>query len=118
MSFEPLAITVMSVLLLLAVPPLVSAFRTHSLFLADVALLLVPAPVFVVALSAFNEPAKTGWAPIGFPFLVLAASVVGLYVRVHLLRRFLPPRVAAVAMLVMFVVAAAVFGVVTPPWSE
>jgi FtsH-binding integral membrane protein len=95
-----------------------SAFRSHKLFVADVALLLTPPLVFIAALLAFNVPAQTGWALIVYPFLVLAVSVVGLYVRVYLLRRVWPPRVAAVATLTVFVAGAALFGATVAPWYE
>lgn len=118
MSNGTFALLVVLVLLLFAVPPAVSAFRTHQLFAADVALVLVPAPVFVAALLAFNEPAQTGWAGIGYPFLVLAVSVVGFYVRVYLLRRVWSPRIVAAVTCISFVAAAALFGATVAPWYE
>src|SRR5437868_15402122 len=111
MSAGALALSVVAVLLLCAVPAFVSASRQRALFGTDFALLLGPVVAFAVSLSMFNVPAQTGWALMLYPFVMLALSVVVLYIRVYLLR-YVPVSPHALSMVAFIAssVAAALFG--------
>jgi len=119
MSAGSFALLLISVLLACAGIPALIAYRDQNLYAADVALVLVPTPVFVLAMLAFNEPARTGWALIGYPFPVLALSVAALYFRVLALPKLgFRPRAASRTCLALAVVGAAAFGTFAAPWHE
>ena len=119
MSAGAFALLVVSLLLLAATYPVRYAFRSKTLFATDIGLVLLPAPTFIASLLAFNEPAKTGWAVIGYPFLVLAISVAALFIRVFALPQVgIPPKVGSLVAVVLAVVAAAAFGAFVGPWYE
>ncbi len=82
MSAGTLALFVVAALLLAASFPIGTAAKSKTLFASDIGLVLLPVPAFIACLLLFNEPAKTGWALIGYPFLVLAISVAALFLRV------------------------------------
>ena len=112
-------------LLLVLVPfglawiPAAAAFRTRTLFSADISLILLPAPVFLAALLAFNEPAQTGWAGIDYPFLVFWACIVAFFARVFMLPRLgLRARPAAIGTLVVATLVTVLFGAFVPPFYE
>jgi hypothetical protein len=105
--------------LALAAVPAAIAFRSGALFAADFGLVLLPAPIFLAGLVAFNEPAQTGWAGIAYPFLVLWLCVLALYGRVFLLPRLgLSARWAALGTFLVAVAGAALFGAYVPPFYE
>jgi hypothetical protein len=106
-------------LLVFVAVPVVWARRSGGLLETDIALLVVPAGAFLVALALFNKPALTGWAFILYPWLVLVCSVGVLYVRVFLLPRIgVAASVASKACLAVCTLAAVVFGSITPPFYE
>ena len=119
MSAGSFALLSISVLLTCAGIPALIAYRNQNLYSTDVALVLVPTPVYVLAMLVFNEPARTGWAPIGYPFLVLALSVAVFYFRVFALSKLgFRPQTASHTCLVLAVIGAAAFGTFAAPWHE
>jgi hypothetical protein len=119
MSAGTFAVLLILVPLLLAAVPACYAYESGSLFAADVGLLLLPAPVFLVSLLAFNKPAHVGWAGIAYPFVVFWLSVIILYIRVFLLPPIgLKPRSAALSTLIVAIAVAAFFGAFVPPFYE
>jgi hypothetical protein len=119
MSLEFFVCLVVAVLLMCAVIPARAAMRTRSLRVTDIVIVLGPPPVFVAAVLAFNKPAQIGWALIGYPFLILAASVVTLFLRVYVLSEpgSSSRRVSALTALAA-ILGAAAFGAFVPPWHE
>jgi len=119
MSAGLIALLLIGLSLLLSAPAFVVARRSASLFATDFALVAAPPFAFLLALVAFNEPAQTGWAPIGYPFAVLLAGVLMLQARVFIAPRLgFAPRSASTFVLFIAVVAASLFGAFTPPWYE
>ena len=109
-------------LLLVLVPlglagfPALFALRGRTLFAADIGLVFLPAPAFLAALVALNEPAQTGWAGIAYPFFVFWVCIVAFYARVFALPHLgLNPRPAAIGTLVLALLAAVLFGAFVPP---
>lgn len=99
--------------------PAMVALRTRTLFAADFGLVLLPAPAYLLALLAFNEPAQTGWAGIAYPFVVLWFCVVVFFVRVFAMPRLgLSARSAAICTFIVLVLVAALFGAFVPPLYE
>ena len=119
MSVGWFALYLLFALLVFAAIPLARARQTGSLHRADWGLVFVPGPTFVVALLALNDLAKTGWAVMVYPFLVLALSVIALWIRVFLLPKCgVPSRVASSVTFSVAVLAAALFGAFVPPLYE
>ena len=119
MSAGWFALYLLLALLVFAAVPMAHAHQAGTLHRADWALIFVPAPTFVAALLAMNDLAKTGWAVMVYPFLVLALSVVALWIRVFLLPRFgVPSRAASSIAFAAAVLAAALFGTFVPPLYE
>ena len=119
MSASTFALLIVMVLLLAAVLPVRTAAQSKTLFATDIGLVLLPAPAFMACLATFNEPAQTGWATIGYPFLVLAVSVAALFVRVYALPPIgVSPKIGSLVALVFSVFAAAAFGAFVGPWYE
>lgn len=119
MSAGLFAIIILVTLLSVAVVPLRSAFRKGQLYFSDLALPLLPAVCFAFALLQFNSPAQTGWALIGYPFLVVAMSVVVLYISVFGLRTlFVQARIVSFAVLAVSSAMAVYAGAIVAPWYE
>jgi hypothetical protein len=113
------AALMIAVLLSLAIVPIRAAVRSGTFFASDVVLIAGPPIAFVGCLLLFNKPAQTGWALIGYPFLVLALSVVALWARVFLLPRTIASlQLVSYVFLAVAVTAAAIFGSAVPPWYE
>lgn len=119
MSAGVFAAVILAILLFAAVAPWRFAYRQHRLFATDLLLPVLPAVGFVLGLLQFNAPAQVGWALIGYPFLVVAASVATLYVSVYGLRKlFVQVRALSLAVLVSALALATYIGATVAPWYE
>jgi hypothetical protein len=84
MSFATFMLSVLVVLSLLSLPPILVARRRSTLTVADGALVILPAILFVIALSLFNEQAKVGLAVVVYPPIIGLLSVGLLWVHVFI----------------------------------
>lgn len=116
---DVLALVIVIGLVLCAAIAIFSVHRSGNLFAWDIALVIAPPFAFLLALNGLNEPAETGVAPIIYPYLVLALSIVALQLRVFLLPLFgLSHRVCSVGTFFLAMGASAVFGALVKPWYE
>ena len=119
MKVSTLALLIVGALLLCAAVPLRSAYLQRSLYLTDIASLLAPSPAFLLALHFFNLPAHIGWAGFIYPFLVLGAAVLLMYLRVFLLPLTgVRPRYLSWACLCLAIACATALGAWVPPWYD
>ena len=119
MSAATVALVFLALVALFSAVPARSAYRSSTLYWTDIALVVAPAPTFLLALSAFNKPAQIGWAAIIYPLLLVAGSVAALYVRVFALPRFgFSTKGGSAGSLAIAVCVAATLGALVAPWYD